>query len=657
MGCCTCVQKDQSVRITSCSNKSIEHGPGCIVFAPCSNYEVIEKYNLTAEEYLKIIHLNPLEDGDIIEHISGPCIFIVDDGYAIVEGPFKKIELDASQYVVMNDPKTGERRVVEGPKMYMPKPYEISGKIEKKISLLNNQYVKVTDSITGHIKIIPGPTIYTPSAYEYFNEISTKVEISITQYIICTDGKTGEKTVVEGPNLYVPKEFEQVSSVINKINLKNNEYCHIKDSKSGLVSLIEGPKVFALTPFENLVIQQELLPLSFNQYVFIKDIITGVIKIIKGPTKVILSPVESYIKDNDSKIVRDALTSDANCAIHIKDISSGVEKLITEPMLFFPESPNILILGVRNLIKLAPYERMVIIDRDSNLIFKSGLENPGFFLPPFCNILKQKWTFGSNHEKREISIFDTRFHDMDFKFSVRTNDNVEILMQVNIYWTIKDFETMIKSTDDPPQDLCNQIRSQILNIASKMSTKELMEFSSIDLVRTVTDEDTEFCQSRGVSIVRINITEKKCGDPEVDKTYRLVIEEKINRVKILEAQKGKNDRNLSEIEGQIMFEAENYKLLEKKMANIQMENETHGKAEGERIHMFFEGLGKTLTSDEKLKIFMELQRTERIKMVTSKVDNLYVTPNDVDFSLHRIENDNNNKNNNVSLNLNTKDKK
>ena len=71
--------------------------------------------------------------------------------------------------------------------------------------------------------------------------------------------------------------------------------------------------------------------------------------------------------------------------------------------------------------------------------------------------------------------------------------------------------------------------------------------------------------------------------------------------------------------------------------------------------MFFEGLGKNLDSNEKLKIFMELQRTERIKMVTSKVDNLYVTPNDVDFSLHRIENDN--KNNNVSLNLNTKDKK
>ena len=51
-----------------------------------------------------------------------------------------------------------------------------------------------------------------------------------------------------------------------------------------------------------------------------------------------------------------------------------------------------------------------------------------------------------------------------------------------------------------------------------------------------------------------------------------------------------------------------------------MENETHGRADGEKIHMFFEGLGKDLKMDEKMKIFLELQRTERIKLITSKVD-------------------------------------
>jgi regulator of protease activity HflC (stomatin/prohibitin superfamily) len=382
----------------------------------------------------------------------------------------------------------------------------------------------------------------------------------------------------------------------------------------------------------------------------IQHSITGIIRIEKGPAKVLLVPFEDFIRDADRNIIRNALTADANNAIHIRDIVTGKEELITENQLFFPTSPNIHIVGLRPLIKLASYERMVIMDRDSNLIFKTGENSPGFFLPPFCKIMSQHWTFGmgKNERKTEISVFDCRFNDMDFGFSVRTNDNVEIMMSVNIYWKIKDFEKMIKSTNDPPQDICNQIRSQILNIASKMTTKELMEYSSMDMVHRLQDEDTEFWVTRGMQIVRINITEKKCSDPEVDKTYRAVIEQKIIRVKNLEAQRGENDKKIAEIEGNILLETENFKLLEKKMANVQMENETHGRAEGERIHMFFEGLGMNLNVSDKMKIFLELQRTERIKMVTTKVNQLYVTPTDVDFQLHKIEN----KDDDVKMNFN-----
>ena len=199
---------------------------------------------------------------------------------------------------------------------------------------------------------------------------------------------------------------------------------------------------------------------------------------------------------------------------------------------------------------------------------------------------------------------------------------------------------MIKSTNDPPQDICNQIRSQILNISSKMTTKDLMEFSSMELIKNLHEEDSEFFQARGIQIVRINITEKRCAEAEVDRTYRSVIEQKILRVKNLEAQRGENDKKIAEVEGQINFEGENYKLLEKRMANITMENRTKGIADGEKIQMFFEGMGKDLSHDQKMKIFLEVQRTERIKMVTSKVGNLYVTPEEIDFKLHKIETDN-----------------
>jgi regulator of protease activity HflC (stomatin/prohibitin superfamily) len=395
--------------------------------------------------------------------------------------------------------------------------------------------------------------------------------------------------------------------------------------------------VFALTPFEEASKIYDSLSLNFSQYVMIQHSITGVIRIEKGPAKVLLVPFEEFIRDIDANIIRNALTADANNAIHIRDIVTGKEELITENQLYFPDSPNIHIIGRKPLIKLASYERMVIMDRESNLIFKTGETSPGFFLPPFCKILTQNWSLGKEGQKKEISVFDCRFNDMDFNFSVRTNDNVEILMSVNIYWKITNFEKLFKSTSDPPQDICNQVRSQILNVASKMTTKDLMEYSSLEMVQQILNLDPEFWICRGMHIVRVNLTEKKCSDPEVDKTYRQVIEQKILRVRNLEAQRGQNDKKIAEIEGNILLETENYKLLEKKMANMQMENETKGRADGERIHMFFTGLGEDLAAEEKMKVFLELQRTERIKMVTAKVNNLYVTPADVDFQLQQVE--------------------
>jgi regulator of protease activity HflC (stomatin/prohibitin superfamily) len=634
MGCCTSLQADQSLKITNYTQKSIVQGPGWACHACWSSTEMLDKITLSAEQYLQITYKYKRDDGDIMEHISGPTIFIQTDPFASITGPLKKVEINRDEYVIGFNSKTGEKHVVQGPILYMPQPYEEVGKPMKKVSLLNNEYVKITDVITGELKIVSGPTIYTPTPFESVDSVQKKVEISLAQYIICKNGKSGEKRVVEGPCLYVPEEYEEVTHPINKINLSNSQYCHIKDLKTGKISLVEGPSVFALTPFEECSSIYDCISLNFNQFVFINNKITGVIRIVNGPTKLILTSFEELIKDINGIEVRKALTVDANTAVHIRDIVSGKEELITDPQIYFPPSPNVQVLGTKKLIKLAPYERMVLMDRDSNLIFRSGEDSPGFFLPPFCAILNQHWTISG--QKQVVEVFDTRFHDMDFKFRVRTNDNVEIIMMVNIYWTIIEFEKMIKSTNDPPADICNQISAQILNIVSRLSTKELMEYSSVEFVKNIIDEDSEFCTSRGIQVLRIIVTEKRCADPEVDKIYTAVIEEKIKRVKNLEIQRGENDKKIADIEGQINFETENYKLLEKKMANIQMENETNGKAEGQKIYMFLEGLGE-MSMNEKLKIFLELQRTERIKMVTAKVDQLYVTPEDVDFNLHRVE--------------------
>ena len=44
--------------------------------------------------------------------------------------------------------------------------------------------------------------------------------------------------------------------------------------------------------------------------------------------------------------------------------------------------------------------------------------------------------------------------DMDYEFLVRTADNVEIILDVSIFWQITDLYKLVLVTQDPPEDIC-----------------------------------------------------------------------------------------------------------------------------------------------------------------------------------------------------------
>lgn len=55
------------------------------------------------------------------------------------------------------------------------------------------------------------------------------------------------------------------------------------------------------------------------------------------------------------------------------------------------------------------------------------------------------------------TIADFILLDMDYEFLVRTADNVEIILDVSIFWQITDLYKLVLVTEDPPQDICNFI--------------------------------------------------------------------------------------------------------------------------------------------------------------------------------------------------------
>ena len=60
------------------------------------------------------------------------------------------------------------------------------------------------------------------------------------------------------------------------------------------------------------------------------------------------------------------------------------------------------------------------------------------------------------------SINHFHFLDMDFEFLVRTADNVEIILDVSIFWQIIDLYKLVLITEDPPQDIC-KLNDECLN--------------------------------------------------------------------------------------------------------------------------------------------------------------------------------------------------
>jgi len=578
--CCSALDQNTSLLIIGYTKREMVHGPGWKYYGVWNDVKVIKKIVLNAEQYLEILHMKTDQrdsghNDDIIEHISGPCIYQQEDPFATVSQPKNKIELLNTQFIIVTNGKTGQRKTVEGPTLYMPLPYESCSQVTNKIILNNNQYIYITDTSTGHIEI-----------------------------------KSGPLTFALGP-------YEQCSSVLNKINL------------------------------------------NMLQYIKIIDKNTGIMRIVSGPDVVMLNPYESIIKDANNTEIRTAITVNANNAVLVRDTQTGVEELITTPQKYIPAA-NIDIIEVRKMIKLATYERMVLIDKESKLFFKSGETEKGFFLPPFCSILSQRWSTDRNRaieKNTKVEIFDIRPHDMDFEFSVRSCDNVEIKMVVNVYWNIENIERMVKATSDPPQDICNHVRSQVLSISSKMTTKDLMEYSTSELIKSIYDEDLHFYEMRGVKVSRIDILEKKCADPGVEKTYRAIIDTKIERVGNLEKQRGDNDKRVAEIEGEISIESHRNNLLLQKMKNMDLENRTQGESEGAKIKMFFDGLGTEISLEDKMKIYMETLRSKRIEVVAGNVKQLYVKPDDVGFNLNLIELKDDNKKQNVTVALQLDNKK
>merc|ERR1712176_1638006 len=118
-----------------------------------------------------------------------------------------------------------------------------------------------------------------------------------------------------------------------------------------------------------------------------------------------------------------------------------------------------------------------------------GGTGTAFFLPPHHTLVTMYWGSGTSKEDLENNIvnnrksvafkvpvtkIDTRAQYAFFEYTVRTSDNVELILEGTIFWQVVDVPKMIQATGDPRGDMWYHARSSLIQAISRVSLEEFM---------------------------------------------------------------------------------------------------------------------------------------------------------------------------------------
>ena len=390
----------------------------------------------------------------------------------------KATPLNELQYCLVEDTKSGSRRVVAGPTLLFLGPYEeLVGSVQSKVVLGPKEGLIVTSS-TGEARIVKGPFTFIPDPLETVTMEIEPLTLTKSQWVKLQDKLTGEVWVVKGPTLlFLEPHWKQMEGPSSAYSLKAHQYIRLQDSLTGQIRVERGEKLIFPSAFETPIDNpavSDAIDLKGWEYIVVQDKTSGKIRTERGERLVWLGPSEKLVKGGKQNAIK---VDDENAAL-VRNLSTGALSLVENPQLFFPNEDEEVV-EVRTRIKLADNEAMVLKDQVGAYHFRYGDSNKAggkagdrsFFLPPYWEQVTQMWSRGRRRERRDlaITIFDMRAQFMSFEFNCRTMDNVEMVLEGTFFWEVVDLEAMLRSTGDASGDVCAHARSCFIALVSKVT--------------------------------------------------------------------------------------------------------------------------------------------------------------------------------------------
>jgi len=438
------------------------------------------------------------------------------------------------------------------------------------------------------------------------------------------------KYVVNGPRVFIKPPMHSVLERRSGITLQSNEYCHVRDQLSGAVWMIEGPSFFFLGAYEEIIHHDQAVTLNKDEYVDVIDQDTGEMKVIRGECSYKLKPFEKFQGGLEK-----AIHIDDHTAVIVRDLGNGSLKMVTEKQIFFPEADE-KVERVTQKVLLEEHEVVVLKDKEGKYHFRRGKdENSSFFIPPHWEVLNFRWSSGLHKDERNLCIskFDLRPKFMWYEFDVRTRDNVELSLNVTLFWQVLDVEVLVSATDDASGDVCSHIRSKIIQKISQVEFSEFLTSFNTLVHEAIFDKNEMFYEERGLIIHSVEVREIACKDQKTQDVLSEIIQETTTRINRIQKQVSENEVAMKKIEGELLAEEGEMKLLERRLVRYQEESQAEGDRQAQVVASFLKGLGDDLSLEQKLKTFEILRKKEMMEGLASENTRIFLTPQEVDLKL------------------------
>jgi len=469
--------------------------------------------------------------------------------------------------------------------------------------------------------------------------------------------KPDEQLVLESPSSITVANGPQVAWFVpvmttarkrKALQLEEQQYAKIKDTLTGQMSVVSGPTLHFLGPYDEHVGTDKKIVLLNHQYARLIDTATGDVRVERGEQTIVPGPFEHVQQQADAVYV------DEETAVLVLSKESGQQRLVTEKGLFFPGKHDE-IKEVRKLIRVEPHEVAIARDNAGKYHFYSGSPGKGgerehestkdaddpsdatgttFFLRPHEELVTMMWSSGTSPKDLENNVvrnakgvaykvpvtkIDMRPQYAFFEYTVRTTDNVELVLEGTIFWQVSDVAKMIERTGDPKGDVWYHARSALIQAVSKVTLETFMQsFNAIVIEAAATDK--AFYDARGVILHNLEVVRYEPKDAETSRTLQAIIQETTNHINRMQQQRSENEVEKERMVALIDIEKQKAGLIKERTANEKLEASVAGQAEGTRLAQstlaFMEQLETSVDDEGKrvalLKFFAE-QKTEMAK--------------------------------------------